>query len=137
MSATSYSESGWGTQDDRWDDWEGDEMDIPMKCLFCTQTFHSAIILFRHAKQTHRFDFLKTRADLKLDFYQSMRLVNYIRTMMDTSDPDLLSNGFAVDGTEAFLSDDAYLKPVMPEDALIYALDELDLDLDDTTSVDG
>ncbi|KAJ1799109.1 hypothetical protein LPJ59_002052 [Coemansia sp. RSA 2399] len=134
MSDTSYSESGWGTQDDRWDDWEGDEMDIPMKCLFCTQTFHSAITLFRHAKQAHRFDFLKTRTDLKLDFYQSMRLVNYIRAMTETSNPDL-SNGFAVDGTEAFLSDDAYLKPVMPEDALIYALDELDLD--GTASVDG
>ncbi|KAJ1771667.1 hypothetical protein IW140_003259 [Coemansia sp. RSA 1813] len=135
MSVLSYSESGWDTQEDRWDDWEGDEMDIPMKCLFCTQTFHSALILFRHVKKTHEFDFLKARADLKLDFYQSMRLVNYIRTM-EASDPHSASvsaSGFVIDGTEAFLTDDTYLKPVMAEDALLYALDELDLD--DTASV--
>ncbi|KAJ2543078.1 hypothetical protein EV175_006008 [Coemansia sp. RSA 1933] len=136
MSVVSCSEesAGWGTQDERWDDWEDDEMDMPMKCLFCAQTSPSAPTLFKHAKQCHGFDFLKVRADLKLDFYQSMRLVNYIRTM-ETNDPEAFADasGFVVDGTEAFLADDAYLKPAMAEDALIYALDELDLN--DTVSV--
>ncbi|KAI9501223.1 S-adenosyl-L-methionine-dependent methyltransferase [Coemansia spiralis] len=132
MSVLSYSESGWDTQDERWDDWEGDEMNTPMKCLFCTQTFQSAIVLFRHVKQTHGFDFPKARAALKLDFYQGMRVVNYIRSM-ELSDPNFANGSeFALDGSEAFLSDDKYLRPTIPEDALLYALDELDLD--DTAS---
>ncbi|KAJ2656013.1 hypothetical protein GGH99_007150, partial [Coemansia sp. RSA 1285] len=90
----------------------------------------NSAILFRHAKQAHGFDFFKVRADNELDFYQCMRLVNYIRTK-EINDPDPANGAtpaFAVDGTEAFLSDDAYLKPTLAEDALLYALDELDLD---------
>ncbi|KAJ2706858.1 hypothetical protein FB645_001306 [Coemansia sp. IMI 203386] len=133
MSVVSYSESGWDTQEDRWDDWEDDEMNSPMKCLFCTHTFQSPIVLFRHVKQAHGFDFPKTRASLKLDFYQSMRVVNYIRTM-GLSDPNFGHvSGFVVDGSEAFINDDQYLKPAIEDDALLYALDELDLD--DTASV--
>ncbi|KAJ2751036.1 hypothetical protein GGI19_004736, partial [Coemansia pectinata] len=133
MSVLSYSESGFDTQDDRWDDWEDEEMNTPMKCLFCAQTFQSPIVLFRHAKQAHGFDFPKTRATLGLDFYQSMRVVNYIR-MMGLSDPNFEHvSGFTIDGTEAFLNDDAYLKPAIPDDNLLYALDELDLD--DSVSV--
>ncbi|KAJ1835586.1 hypothetical protein LPJ63_000996 [Coemansia sp. RSA 2711] len=133
MSVISYSESGWDTQDDRWDDWEDEEMNAPMTCLFCTQQFQSPIILFRHVKQAHGFDFLKTRAALDLDFYQSMRTVNYIRTL-GLSDPNFANvSGFSIDGSEAFLNDDAYLKPAIPDDSLLYALDELDLD--DTASV--
>ncbi|KAJ1644403.1 hypothetical protein J3B02_004261 [Coemansia erecta] len=133
MSVVSYSESGWDTQDDRWDDWEDDEMNTPMKCLFCTHTFQSPIVLFRHVKQLHGFDFPKTRANLKLDFYQSMRVVNYIRTM-GISDPNFGHvSGFVIDGSEAFINDDQFLKPAIEDDALLYALDELDLD--DTASV--
>ncbi|KAJ1964790.1 hypothetical protein GGI12_001196 [Dipsacomyces acuminosporus] len=133
MSVISYSESGWDTQDDRWDDWEADEMSTPMKCLFCTHTFQSPIILFRHVKQIHGFDFPKTRARLNLDFYQSMRVVNYIRTM-GLTDPNFSNvSGFSIDGTEPFINDDAYLRPAIEDDTLLYALDELDLD--DTASV--
>ncbi|KAI8322119.1 S-adenosyl-L-methionine-dependent methyltransferase [Martensiomyces pterosporus] len=133
MSVLSYSESGWDTQDDRWDDWEDEEMNTPMKCLFCTHTFQSPITLFRHVKQVHGFDFPKIRAKLSLDFYQSMRVVNYIRTM-GLQDPNFGNvSGFSIDGTEAFINDDAYLKPVIEDDTLLYALDELDLD--DTASV--
>ncbi|KAJ2810159.1 hypothetical protein H4S07_002833 [Coemansia furcata] len=133
MSVLSYSESGFDTQDDRWDDWEDEEMNTPMKCLFCAQTFQSPVVLFQHAKKAHGFDFPKTRAALGLDFYQSMRVVNYIRTM-GLSDPNFEQvSGFTIDGTEAFLNDDAYLKPAIPDDNLLYALDELDID--DSVSV--
>ncbi|KAJ1815627.1 hypothetical protein LPJ75_002302 [Coemansia sp. RSA 2598] len=135
MSVVSYSESGWDTQDDRWDDWEDDEMNTPMKCLFCTHTFQSPIVLFRHVKQAHGFDFPKARATHKLDFYQSMRVVNYIRTM-GLSDPNFGQvSGFVMDGSEPFINDDQYLKPAIDDDALLYALDELDLE--DTASVAG
>ncbi|KAJ2265511.1 hypothetical protein J3F81_005812, partial [Coemansia sp. RSA 371] len=133
MSVVSYTESGWDTQEERWDDWEDEEMNMPMKCLFCTHMFQSPILLFRHVKQSHGFDFLKTRTELGLDFYQSMRVVNYIRTL-GMSDPNFGNvSGFVLDGSEAFINDDAYLKPAIAEDSLLYALDELDLD--DTASV--
>ncbi|KAJ2080299.1 hypothetical protein H4R24_003174 [Coemansia sp. RSA 988] len=132
MSNTSASESGWDSQDERWDDWEGDEMMTPMKCLFCSQTFQSPAPLFSHAKEAHGFDFMKTRSELRLDFYQSMRTVNYIRTM-GLNDPKFGSaSRFSIDGSEAFLNDDAYLKPAIPDDSLLYALDDLDLDDEDS-----
>ncbi|KAJ2726148.1 hypothetical protein GGI07_000787 [Coemansia sp. Benny D115] len=131
MSVVSYSESGWDTQeDDRWDDWEDDEMAIPMKCLFCTHTFQSATVLFRHIKQHHGFDFLQTRSKLKLDFYQSMRVVNYIRTLGLADENFANVAEFRLEGTEDFINDDKYLKPVIEDDTLLYALDELDLDDD-------
>ncbi|KAJ1735401.1 hypothetical protein LPJ61_000565 [Coemansia biformis] len=127
MSAGSCSESGWDSQDDRWDDWEGDEMDAPAQCLFCPQLFQSPPDLFSHARAVHGFDFLKTRSDLALDFYQSMRVVNYIRTRALDCPGFEKASGFAIDGSEPFLSDDAYLKPAIPDDSLLFALDELDL----------
>ncbi|KAJ2844622.1 hypothetical protein IWW36_005111 [Coemansia brasiliensis] len=128
MSVASYSESGSDSQDGQWDDWEDEEMNIPMKCLFCTQMFDSAAVLFQHVKRAHGFDFLQTRTALNLDFYQSMRIVNYIRTL-SLKDPQFsATTGFSIDGTEAFLSDDTYLKPAIADDSLLYVLDELDLD---------
>ncbi|KAJ2610705.1 hypothetical protein H4S08_003485 [Coemansia sp. RSA 1365] len=134
MSTISYSESGLDSQDERWDDWEGDEMMAPMKCLFCSETFQNPTTLFSHVKTTHGFDFMKTRSELGLDFYQSMRVVNYIR-MMGLSDPKFGSmSSFSIDGSEAFLNDDGFLKPAIPDDSLLYALDELDLDDDEHVS---
>ncbi|KAJ1938702.1 hypothetical protein FBU59_004357 [Linderina macrospora] len=135
MSVVSYSESGFDTQDERWDDWEDDELLTPMKCLFCATTFQSAITLFRHVKQHHGFDFPHARKTLNLDFYQSMRAVNYIRTLEKTDPKFSQVSQFELTGTEAFLNDDEYLKPVLEDDTLLYALDELDLD--DTRSIGG
>ncbi|KAJ2709617.1 hypothetical protein H4R19_004162, partial [Coemansia spiralis] len=127
MSASSCSESAWDSQDDRWDDWEGDEVDAPTQCLFCAERFAQLPELFRHVHAAHGFDFLRTRADLGLDFYQTMRVVNYIRARALDCPGFEKASGFAVDGSEPFLSDDAYLKPVIPDDGLLFALDDLDL----------
>ncbi|KAJ2785900.1 hypothetical protein H4R18_000289 [Coemansia javaensis] len=128
MSAASCtgSESD-GSQDDRWDDWEGDEMDAPMKCLFCAELFRQPAALFRHASAAHAFDFPAIRSALGLDFYQSMRAVNYIRARVLAEPGFGAAAGLAIDGSESFLSDDAFLKPVIPDDSLLYALDDLDL----------
>ncbi|KAJ1675610.1 hypothetical protein EV182_000934 [Spiromyces aspiralis] len=127
MSVVAYTESVWAeSQDERWDDWEDDEMDTPMKCLFCSHTFQSAPTLFQHCEKIHGFDFLGTKKRLELDFYSCMRVVNYIRKMANENFAKV--SGLMIDGTEEFLKDDEYLKPTMDEDALLYALDELDLD---------
>ncbi|KAJ2769310.1 hypothetical protein IWQ56_002603 [Coemansia nantahalensis] len=127
MPASSCSESAWDSQDDRWDDWEGDEVDAPTQCLFCQELFAQLPDLFQHVRAAHDFDLVRTRADLGLDFYQTMRVVNYIRGRARDSPGFEKASGFSIDGSEPFLSDDAFLKPVIPEDGLLFALDDLDL----------
>jgi protein arginine N-methyltransferase 3 len=56
---------------------------------------------------------------LDLDFYQSIKLVNYIRASVTdgSSQPDVSS--------PAKWADDKFLQPVLEDDALLFSLDEL------------
>lgn len=60
------------------------------------------------------------RADL--DFLDTVKLVNYIRTQVKGGNMNP-----TVSSKEAF-NDEAYLKPVLEDDAVLYSIDELDLD---------
>lgn len=68
-----------------WEEWqaagheeEGDE-DEAMKCLFCIAELSTSRAVFQHCVEVHSFDFLKLRADAGLDFYDTLRLINFIR----------------------------------------------------------
>lgn len=70
-----------------WDDWRaGDGEDdewaphVSVVCLFCTERFDSSELLFKHCSLEHSFDFYSIVKNLKLDFYGSLKLVNYIRS---------------------------------------------------------
>jgi type I protein arginine methyltransferase len=70
-----------------WDDWnagdgEEDEWDplASVVCLFCTEKFDSSELLFKHCSLEHSFDFYTSVKRLKLDFYGSLKLINYIRS---------------------------------------------------------
>lgn len=54
-----------------------------------------------------------------LDFLDMIKLVNYVRTQVKSGNktPDV--------STKAQFDDDAYLKPVLEDDALLYSLDDL------------
>lgn len=56
---------------------------------------------------------------IDLDFLDTIKLVNYVRTEVKTGNktPDLSS--------KSKFEDDAYLKPVMEDDALLYSLDDI------------
>lgn len=56
---------------------------------------------------------------IDLDFLDTIKLVNYIRSEVKTGNktPDLSS--------KSKFEDDAYLKPVMEDDALLYSLDDI------------
>lgn len=57
---------------------------------------------------------------LDLDFYSSMKLVNYIRAQVQQDDakPD-------VSDAKAW-ADDKYLQPTLEDDALLFSLDDID-----------
>jgi hypothetical protein len=58
-------------KDDNWDDWEGEEEQEEMKCLFCSSKFYTASSVFSHCLDAHKFDFVKTRQ--QLGKFRSMR----------------------------------------------------------------
>jgi protein arginine N-methyltransferase 3 len=56
---------------------------------------------------------------IDLDFLDSIKLVNYVRTQVKAGNkrPDVSS--------KSQFEDDAYLKPVLEDDALLYSLDDI------------
>ncbi|KAM3584074.1 hypothetical protein VKS41_004041 [Umbelopsis sp. WA50703] len=127
-STSQYTESEVDSNNDNWDDWDGEEEQENMKCLFCPTIFDSASKLFKHCSEAHTFDFIKTRQQLKLDFYQCIRMINYIRKQV-INNPDLgNSQPFTITGSEKFLTEDQYLAPALEEDGLLYAFEDLDLE---------
>ncbi|CAO3675503.1 unnamed protein product [Umbelopsis vinacea] len=127
-STSQYTESEVDSNNDNWDDWEGEEEQEEMKCLFCSSKFDTASSVFSHCLDAHKFDFVKTRQQLGLDFYQCIRLINYIRREA-TKNPDIgNTTPFTLTGSEKFLTEDQYLAPVLEGDGLLYAFEDLDLD---------
>ncbi|CAO3572597.1 unnamed protein product [Mortierella alpina] len=127
-----YSESEFGEQDNGWDDWEDEEgmAACDPQCLFCAQTFASAREVFDHCTHTHGFDFLRARQQFDLDFYQSIRLINYLRHQakeVEHFGETTCWEGLK-DGKEPFLADDEYLRPVLEDDSLLFAFEDLDLE---------
>ncbi|KAG5519568.1 hypothetical protein PMAC_001723 [Pneumocystis sp. 'macacae'] len=98
----------------------------PAHCLFCPATFDSPAPLYAHCRQDHAFDLPALRRRLRLGFYDSVRLINYIRDQVRRGcvpAPDLAPSSFA---------DDAYLRPVLPDDRLL-----MDLQDDDSPPLDA
>ncbi|KAJ1921799.1 hypothetical protein H4219_000533 [Mycoemilia scoparia] len=86
-------------------------------------------MLFKHCEKHHGFDFIGTKKRLNMDFYTSMRVINYIRKMALGDENFARVSEFKIDGSEAFLNDDEFLKPTLEDDSLLYAIDELDLEV--------
>ncbi|KAJ3272102.1 Protein arginine N-methyltransferase 3 [Terramyces sp. JEL0728] len=96
-------------------DWEeNDEAATP--CPFCSEML--AAEPFQHFKTLHSFDYHGIKKQLKLDFYQMIKLVNYTRTVKPTMDQAIRS--------QQEWNDDKYLAPVLPDDPLLYAFEDED-----------
>lgn len=106
-----------------WEDIEPQE-DVEVlhvKCLICEEIFNDASVMLDHCRSEHSFDFLEIRRLKNLDFYSTIKLINYIRLQVRNGSipdvPDLADS--------ALWADDKYLQPAMEEDALLFSLDEL------------
>ncbi|XP_075414684.1 zinc finger protein 277 [Tenrec ecaudatus] len=64
-------------QEDDWSDWE--EHPVSAVCLFCEKQAETIETLYVHMEDAHEFNLLKIKAELGLNFYQQVKLVNFIR----------------------------------------------------------
>eukprot|EP00271_Cylindrocystis_brebissonii_P015911 TRINITY_DN3898_c0_g1_i1.p1 TRINITY_DN3898_c0_g1~~TRINITY_DN3898_c0_g1_i1.p1 ORF type:complete len:980 (+),score=246.88 TRINITY_DN3898_c0_g1_i1:92-2941(+) len=74
-----------------WEDWRDDEAgeavnedesESPAACLFCEEKFPDPASAFDHCAARHGFDFRRIRNEERLDFYDCIRALNYIRRKM-------------------------------------------------------
>ncbi|EER26629.1 protein arginine N-methyltransferase, putative [Coccidioides posadasii C735 delta SOWgp] len=107
------------TKDDGWEDVEPDEEVNPVVDLFSDKVFPDTRSMLQHCKENFNFDLVKVQKELGLDFLGSIKLVNYIRSEVQSGNtkPDVSSN--------APFEDDKYLKPVLEDDALLYTLEDI------------
>ncbi|XP_009000963.3 zinc finger protein 277 isoform X10 [Callithrix jacchus] len=64
-------------QEDDWSDWE--EHPASAVCLFCEKQAETIEKLYVHMEDAHEFNLLKIKSELGLNFYQQVKLVNFIR----------------------------------------------------------
>lgn len=102
-----------------WEDMEDDSEALDFKCLLCDDVSKSGPKMLDHCKTAHNFDFLAIRQQHNLDFYSTIKLINYIRLSVSNvgSTPDV-SNPSAWAGDE-------FMHPTLENDALLFSLDEL------------
>lgn len=68
-----------GEDDQNWDDWIDDDSPLSCVCLFCPERGVSADDTFQHMVSAHAFDFHSVARNHRMDFYQKVKCVNYIR----------------------------------------------------------
>uniref|UniRef100_A0A4W3IXD9 Zinc finger protein 277 n=1 Tax=Callorhinchus milii TaxID=7868 RepID=A0A4W3IXD9_CALMI len=64
-------------QNDDWSDWQ--DHPVCALCLFCENPADSTENLHYHMKEAHGFDLLKLKSEMGLNFYQQVKLINFIR----------------------------------------------------------
>ena len=103
--------------------WEdvGDDVEdsVIVKCLFCQETFTNAKPMLDHCISVHQFDLLDVQRRNQLDFYSTIKLVNYVRATaaLNAGPPD-------VNDVKLWQPDD-YLQPTIPDDGLLLSLDDV------------
>ncbi|CEP14921.1 hypothetical protein [Parasitella parasitica] len=141
-------------KDESWADWEEDVQESTM-CLFDTQVLTSPKEALEHMKTVHHFDLTELGKSKDLDFYQIIRLINYIRHQSSLStcfscgkvmnseteleehlkQADCISKFVPMDAS--FWIDPRYLIPTYENDPLLTGFeqdneeDELDMALSD------
>ena len=105
--------------DEGWEDAEPEEENEQFISLLDDEVFTDVMSMLNHCKQKYNVDFLELKKRLAFDFYDSVKLVNFIRSQVHSGKPvssDISREDFA---------DEKFLKPVLEDDALIINLDDL------------
>ncbi|CAK7197770.1 Ribosomal protein arginine N-methyltransferase rmt3 [Sporothrix eucalyptigena] len=98
---------------------EDDEEPLAVISLLDDRVFPDAPSMVAYCKEEHGFDFLAVRDRLGLDFYGSVKLINFIRQHVHKG------SALPAEITAADFASDEFLRPVLDDDALILALDSL------------
>ncbi|KAG0497008.1 hypothetical protein HPP92_001699 [Vanilla planifolia] len=119
-----------------WDDWQSDDSSLDYLCLFCMQRYECIESLFEHCNSMHYFDFRSIVKDLQLDFYGSLKLINFVRSQVASIKcwacgltfeciAELQNHLHAAVNIKICgnfpWDDDLYLKPFMNDDALLHS----------------
>lgn len=108
-----------------WDDWVEDEESV--QCLFCTETFKPLMQLLHHMQKTHFFDFRLVCSKLGLQFYDRIKLINYIR---ENTHKGIFCSQDALLGPNSnleWLKGEKYMtSSFIKVDPLLYRIDELE-----------
>lgn len=110
LSITSSHESAWSDAEDE---------QYEFFALHDGQCFDSMELMLQHEATQHQFDLHGIRKSMKLDLYESIKLVNYVRNTKATESEVRAA-------MSSIRSDDALLKPVLENDALLFHLVEDD-----------
>ncbi|EDQ88829.1 uncharacterized protein MONBRDRAFT_32648 [Monosiga brevicollis MX1] len=94
------------TEEETWDDWE--EAEQPAICPLDQERLPSAEACIQYLRTKHDCDLMKIAAEHALDHYGCIRLINFMRKHQRIPA-----------SRDEYATDDAYLQPVMPEDALL------------------
>lgn len=105
--------------DEGWEDAEPDVENEHFISLLDDEVFTDIMSMLNHCKEKYSFDFLEVRQRLASDFYDSVKLVNFIRSQVHNG--QLVSS----DISKEDFADEKFLKPVLEDDALIISLDDL------------
>ncbi|KAG1047676.1 hypothetical protein G6F43_009892 [Rhizopus delemar] len=116
-----HYEEDYDPQEHTWDDWSEEEEEQQVQCLYCKDISPSAKEVLQHMKSAHTFDFQNTRKTLQLDFYQCIRLINYVRYKVQE---DASYSCTTFDKNDSFFKDDKYLQPVLENDPLLFAFED-------------
>lgn len=111
------------SDDDDLDNWGEEESTF--QCLFCDNQQDSCSKLFGHMLSCCQFDFRNTRKQKQLDFYQTIRMINFIRSEVKNgkASAEIIK---AVTSESDWLKDERFLKPVMEDDSLLFSFDDDD-----------
>ncbi|CAK7229075.1 Ribosomal protein arginine N-methyltransferase rmt3 [Sporothrix bragantina] len=121
MSERDFQSSSDSSDDEGWLDAnpEDDEEPLAVISLLDDRVFPDAASMVAYCKAEHGFDFLAVRDRLGLDFYGSVKLINFIRQRVHEG------SALPAEISEADIASDEFLKPVLDDDAFIVTLDSL------------
>ncbi|KAK3707140.1 hypothetical protein LTR37_012309 [Vermiconidia calcicola] len=106
-----------------WEDLEADTENLSYQCLLCPDLFPSATLMLVHCNEAHNFNFVAKVKEQTLDFYSTIKYVNFIRQ-------NVLNKGMTTEDAtrvpaEGGFDGDEWMKPVLEGDALLFTLDEV------------
>lgn len=113
------SDGSGSTGDEEWKDMELDHEVVNFVSLCDKKEFTELSAMLNYCKEKYGLDFIEIRQKLGLDFYSSIKLVNYIRAEAEKG--NLVSSSLS----KVDFEDDLYLKPFLENDAVLFSLDEL------------
>ncbi|KAF6259626.1 S-adenosyl-L-methionine-dependent methyltransferase [Scenedesmus sp. NREL 46B-D3] len=112
-----------GQQDEEWEEWDGDdEEEDATRSLFCDVVLPTPEAAFAYDATHYGFDIRQFRIERRLDDYDTIRVINFIRREVAAGRdplPALVASGQQQEESGKPWAGDEYLNPTLPDDPLI------------------